>query len=357
MVLLVAVGVMLPSRFALADSYDEQIKALQQEVSQFQAEAARLRSEADTLQNAVNALQAERNALQAQIDENQAKLEKIKAEIVVTEQRIENQKSLLADNLRSSYLDEAISPLELLASSNNLSDFLDKQEYRNKVQENISLTLKKVHDLKDQLTDQKLQAEHTLADQTAQRDQLVAKEKEQADLLAQTQGQEDAYQHLSSQKNAEIAALQAAQRAANLSWGGNVEYQPRGGGYPSYWNDIPQDSVIDNWGMYNRECVSYTAFKVAASGRYMPYWGGIGNAIQWPGNARAMGIGVDSSPRVGDVAIWPVGYYGHSMYVEAVAGDGSIYISEYNYDLTGRYSERSVSAGTWHSQGFQFIHF
>jgi surface antigen len=105
--------------------------------------------------------------------------------------------------------------------------------------------------------------------------------------------------------------------------------------------------------MYNRECVSYTAFKVAASGRYMPYWGGYGNANQWDDNARAAGIPVDTSPRAGDVAISNRGTYGHAMYVESVNGNGTINISQYNAALDGRYSTRSGMDPS----GLYFIHF
>jgi surface antigen len=104
--------------------------------------------------------------------------------------------------------------------------------------------------------------------------------------------------------------------------------------------------------MYNRECVSYTAFKVAVSGRHMPYWGGYGNANQWDDNARASGIAVDGNPREGDVAQTDNGYYGHVMYVEYVYGDGTILISQYNVNLDGRYSEKRISAA-----GLNFIHF
>ena len=104
--------------------------------------------------------------------------------------------------------------------------------------------------------------------------------------------------------------------------------------------------------MYNRECVSYTAFRVAASGRYMPYWGGHGNANQWPDSARAAGIPVDGNPQVGDVAISMAGPYGHAMYVEAVGG-GKVRVSQYNYGSpAGTYSEMTISAA-----GLYFIHF
>jgi peptidoglycan DL-endopeptidase CwlO len=349
-------AVLVPMSVVNADSFDDQIRALQSEVNNYQAQAAQFRSQADTLQGQLNALQAEANSLQTQIDLNNKKLEQLNQQIVDTEKKINDQKEVLSDNIVSLYLDSSVSPLEALASSKSISDFIDRQEYRETVRQELQNSIETVKRLKEELDAAKKSLEQTLADQNSQRQTLAAKQQESANLLAQTQGQEAAYQQLASQKNSQISTLRAQQAAANLKWGGNVSYQPRGGGYPSYWNDIPMDSTIDNWGMYNRECVSYTAFKVAVSGRHMPYWGGVGNAIQWPNNARVAGISVDSSPRAGDVAIWPVGYYGHAMYVEGVS-NGNIYISEYNYDWTGRYSERSISASTWQAQGFQFIHF
>lgn len=101
--------------------------------------------------------------------------------------------------------------------------------------------------------------------------------------------------------------------------------------------------------MYNRECVSYTAYKISTR-RTMPYWGGHGNASQWPDNARAIGIPVDGTPKVGDVAVLMTGV-GHTMYVEAVLGD-TITVSQFNYNNTGEFSQMTVP---W--AGLTFIHF
>lgn len=123
-----------------------------------------------------------------------------------------------------------------------------------------------------------------------------------------------------------------------------------GGGYPDKWCQAKLDTIVDDWGMYNRECVSYTAYKVASSGRTMPY--GFGHANMWPDAARANGITVDGQPRVGDVAIIPDGEFGHSMYVEAVHNDGTISVSQYNKAKTGTYSQERLA-----STGMVFIHF
>ena len=98
------------------------------------------------------------------------------------------------------------------------------------------------------------------------------------------------------------------------------------------------NSYVDSWGMYSRQCVSYTAFKVAQAYGNMPYWGGVGNANQWPGNARAAGIPTGSTPRVGSVAVVSSGQYGHTAWVEAINPNGTIRISHFNVNWTGNYA-------------------
>jgi surface antigen len=103
--------------------------------------------------------------------------------------------------------------------------------------------------------------------------------------------------------------------------------------------------------MYNRECVSYAAWKVYQTYGNMPYWGGVGNANQWLADARNTGIPTGAAPKVHSVAISLHGYYGHAAWVEAVNGD-MIYVSQYNYDLNGHYSEMWVKASN-----FTYIYF
>src|SRR6202012_3802329 len=137
---------------------------------------------------------------------------------------------------------------------------------------------------------------------------------------------------LSAAQQQEIAQLQAAQLTANQSLDGSiVAGDPTHGGYPAAWDNARQDSTLDNWGMYNRECVSYAAWKVYQTYGSMPYWGGEGNANEWPGDARRAGIPTGSTPEPRSVAISMRGYYGHAMWVEKVSGN-MIYVSQYNYD-------------------------
>ena len=194
--------------------------------------------------------------------------------------------------------------------------------------------------MKLQLQAQKRELETRIKDLQAQQSLKDQAQAEQAGLLAYSNGQKITFETAIKNTNKKISELQRQQAIENakLFGGGAIIKTSRCDIYPQNWCNAPMDSIVDTWGMFNRECVSWTAYRVAASGRYMPYWGGRGNANQWDDNARAAGIPVDRSPQVGDVAVSNSGYYGHTMYVEAVHDDGTIAVSQFNHDWGGTYS-------------------
>lgn len=344
-----------------ADQFDQMIKEREQAQALAQGQANVLGAQANDVQGQINSLQAQIASIQAQIDVNTARQNELTQQIEAAQKKLDEQKELLSANIRSMYIEGDISPLEMIASSKNLGDFVDKQEYRDRIKDNISSTMDEIERLKKQLDDQKKEVTRILDEQKSLRGSLDQKNAEAAAKLGAINQDKAQFDGQVRALSKEIASLRAQQRAANARFiGAPGSGSTCGGGYPGHavsnfgaWGcNYGLDAGVDNWGMYNRECVSYTAFKVAQSGRHMPYWGGRGNAKQWPSNARAAGIPVDGNPRVGDVAISTAGAFGHAMYVEAVLGGGKILISQYNAAWDGRYSEAVISAG-----GLQFIHF
>lgn len=324
--------------------YEAQIQALQKEIDQYNAEAARLRGEAKTLQNELAKLDSERAIIQGQIDISQAKLDKLNAEIKETETKITENQELLGETLADLYLDGNISPLEMLASSQNIGDYVDKQTQRATIRDTVTKTISKIKKLKADLEGQKAEAKQVLTDQKNQHQVLVNKQNEQQELLNATKGEEAAYQSLITENDTEISKLRKQQAAELASrarrYGGNYVDLPGDGsrgGYPSLWANAPLDAYIDYWGMYTRECVSYAAFKVNQAYGNMPYWGGIGNANQWGNNARNAGIPTGITPKVGSVGVVESGTYGHVAWVERVYSDGTIMISHYNVNWDGEY--------------------
>jgi surface antigen len=337
-----------------ADRFQEQINQLNAQNSATRQSINHLSAEAANYQDVINKLQQQINAMQAQIAANEQRVADLQNQIAQAEEELAKQKRLLGTNIRAMYVESDISTLEMLASSRDLSDFVDKQQYRNSVKNKIKQTLDRITELRHQLKAQKDALDQTIRDQQAIRDQLAAQQGEHNALLAMNQQQQSELNNQIRANNDRIAELRRQQAAENaIIFGGRVPTGiPGGGGYPGKWAFAPIDSIVDSWGMYNRQCVSYAAWKVWSTGRYMPYWGGRGNANQWDDNARAAGIPVDTNPQPGSVAIKNAGFYGHAMYVEHVYGDGTIYVSQYNAGWDGNYSEARISAA-----GLVFIHF
>lgn len=333
-----------------ADQFDEQIAALKKKVQDTQALADSKSAEVNTLKGKLASIEADINAAQQQLNLTRLEIKRTQAEIDENNRQLATQQDILRDNLKTIYKEGDISPIEVLASSKNLSDFVSQQQYLSAIKRKVDENIIKIENLKKELDSKKNQLNAQSAQQETVVNQIATKRAEQQSILARTQGEESNYLSVIKEDNAKIADLRRQQAAIIASYSSNVRYGGTGG-YP--WAGAPfPNSMPDPWGMYQRQCVSYTAWKVASTGRNMPYWGGRGNAYQWPGNARASGIPVDGNPRVGDVAISSAGYYGHAMYVEAILGNGKVRVSQYNANWDGAYSVSDVSTA-----GLQFIHF
>ncbi len=331
-----------------ADKYDEQIQAAQQEIDAYQGESAKLGKKADTLSNALAKLGAQKATIQSQLDLSQAQRDKLVKEIAENEKSLKHNQAVFGDSIVDLSIEGQVTPVEMLASSGSVGDYLDKQEYLAAVRDKVNDSINQIQTLKKKLNKQKTEVDIVISNQKNQRKALVAKENERASLLRETRGKESAYKGLINDRNSEIASLRSQQAAANAarlqSYGGGASVRagdPGHGGYPSYLDNAAQDSLVDPWGMYNRECVSYAAWKVQSVKGYHIY--GWGNANQWPGSAAGAGVSMGSSPRPHSVAVMSPGVYGHVAWVESVSG-GYVTVSQYNWDFAGHYSEMTVPA-------------
>jgi surface antigen len=251
------------------------------------------------------------------------------------------------------YVDGQPTTIEMLASSNNLSEFFDKEAYRVDVQTKIQSTLLKIADLQKQLKSQKDQVDQLLAEQASQRAQLDGARAQQAGMLTYNQGQQSNYNAQTASNQARLQQLIEEQRRANgntasyyfLRFPGTVashdtsvnDYPYAGAGFGmSTAPGCVDNDGPDQWGYCTRQCVSYAAWAVERSGRAAPRY--YGNAKDWVNAARNSGVGVyTANPKPGDVAISTAGTWGHAMYVEQVNGN-QILVSQYNQQLTGQYS-------------------
>jgi peptidoglycan hydrolase CwlO-like protein/surface antigen len=366
----IAAPLQLTGNAVHADQYDDQINAIQNEVDQYQSQANQYHKKANSLQAAVNALTAEKNAIQAQLDLSQAKFNKLTSDIAKNKEKLKDNQKALGDIIADLYVDGEVSPLEMLASSKNVGEYMDKNTYQSSVRDKLNSTINAIKDLKELLEHDQKEVKKVLDQQKAQQAALAAKEAQKQELLNQTRGSEAAYKQKVAQGQAQMAAVAAEQQAAlaRATGGGAYNYGTIGsfqfrnysgnmgctGGY-SYCG--AQDSYPDPWGLYNRECVSYTAWAaVTRFNKYVTNFAGAGNAYEWPSTTQSMGAYTDHNPSVGSVAILPPtpGFspIGHAMLVESIQGGGWVHVSQYNFGGTGEYSAMDIQAS-----GVVFVHF
>jgi surface antigen len=224
---------------------------------------------------------------------------------------------------------------------------MDKQEYRNSIRNELSNTIKTIKSLKVELEKQQKEVKKTLDDQKNAKKALSQKEAEQQYLLAETQGQEAAYQQLMT--DGESKKKELIQQQQDIIWaaqhqGGTVTgiSDPSKGNYP--WGGGNCYVAYDSWGnlvSYNglngngsdplgyacRQCTSYAAWKVLEySGQEYRYMGDAGN---WPYSyPQSM---VHRTARKNSVGVISAGQYGHVVWVETDPdSEGYIIISQYN---------------------------
>jgi peptidoglycan hydrolase CwlO-like protein len=363
--------VLMPLSGVHADQYDDQISALKAQISQNQQNVNKLEGQAGNLQSQIDHYANQIAALQAQISANQAQIKSLNKQIKKANEELVAQKDILAAVLRNISSSQSQTPLEALVTSKNFGDFFDQQDNKARLTEQVNNTIGKINALQKKLSDQKDVVTLLLKEQTQNKQQLALAQAQVNAKLAQNHSQQAAFSKQVANASAQISQLRAAQAQmyANISSGGS--YAPSGGygqlqwrnlsggvfcggGYPSPLCNSAQDSLVDSWQLYNRECVSYAAWRMSLN-HHVSSFNGAGMAYQFGSTAAANGDAyVDGTPAPGTVVVIPpamIGGVGHVAVVESVSG-GWIHVSQYNWQ-PGVYSTMDLKVVS----GLQFVHF
>jgi surface antigen len=117
-------------------------------------------------------------------------------------------------------------------------------------------------------------------------------------------------------------------------------------------------------GFAQNNCTAFAAWRIASRlgvPNFSNSYGGVtwGNAEHWDNAARAIGVPVDKTPKVGAIAVNDThGQYGHVAYVNKVYSDGSFDVEEYNWNNVHAYGTRSHVHVSQAERDFQWmLHF
>ncbi len=208
------IGLAVAAPHVFAQNYRDQISTIDAQIAEYEKEIARLRSEGDSLQNALNIITAEKNQLQAEIDKNEQLKNQLQAEINANQEKLERQKRTLNKTVAQIYANGDVSPIVLLASTKNVGEYVAAQEVRGSVRDQMKNAMDQVKKLKKELDRQKKEVEAVISQQVGQREQIAAKEAEQARIVEYTRGEEAAYGNMVGSLKEQRAAAEAALAAS-----------------------------------------------------------------------------------------------------------------------------------------------
>lgn len=376
---------------------DELTKKIDEQV----ASTRGLNEQSSDLESQIAALKRERDYLQGELQKNQARQAALVTEMADVEVQIKQQQDALGQAMTDAYMQDTISPIEMLASSDSIADYIDSATMNEAVRARLRSAIGEVKTLKANLLAKQDEMRRIVGDQQNQALALDAKKADQEKMLVATNDATGKLAEITKEMAAERQALQQQQQSTLASVMAGAQQVAPGtvsqpvtkapapitpaapvvpvpapstpsspapaptptpaptpepapvvlpnGGYPSYLQNCYVDAYalsygIDPWGYGCRQCVSYTAWKVLQrTGRTAMYWG---NAKDWPASARRAGYATGSSPRAGSVGVMTTGPYGHVVWVESVNSNGTINISQYNYWLAGK----SNGGWGWYSE-------
>lgn len=175
-----------------------------------QGEVANIDSQVKSIQGQVYNTQAEINRITGEINTTNVRIAEAEAELVKA-------RTQLSEIVRIMYEEGQVSNIELIAKSNNFSEFVNRSEYFEAIQLKIKESSDKVIALKNELDTKKKQLEESKkkteelkAQQLAQQSQVSAQLSAKDLLLQRTKGDEAAYQALVKKTQKDFANLQSA---------------------------------------------------------------------------------------------------------------------------------------------------
>lgn len=223
--------------FAEREALEKQLAELEAEIAKNEATIAEYQKQGKTLQGEISSLNSKINKLNLQIKAINLNLSKLDKEIAVTkseiseaENKLEINKSALTRLIQKLYEDERSGLIEVLLKAPKLSDFFGNMNNILSIQDGLSLTVRKIGELRNDLVEKKenlaLKREDAAAlkaAQDAQKKSADLAKKDKANLLAQTKGQESKFQSIL--KETKKTASEIRKRIFQFFGGGEMSFE------------------------------------------------------------------------------------------------------------------------------------
>ena len=190
------------------DRFEQDIEVIKERIKTIYVNLDGLAEERATLKETLTGLDKQITNLQAIITRTKKEIQRLQQEIKALEKKIAAQKKILEHILIVLWQNIGASPFELMISSDNFSDYLDNQEYLDRLKDEISQSVKRIQILNEKLQEESRYQEKLLDDQKAQEVALKATHTQQEHLIEVTQNEERLFREQVTQLEKEQAQLE-----------------------------------------------------------------------------------------------------------------------------------------------------
>lgn len=201
---------------------NSQIKALEDEIDQYNKEVEKVGKQASTLKGAIQALDLTQKKVDASLALTSSRIQKVTLtiqslaySISTTSGGIDSNKQLLRTLVTEVYRQEQENPIEALLASKTFSEMWTTVDRMRQTQKQVTIKTNELHDLKDNLSNRKVESEKAQKELSALKEKLQDEKKiveynkkEKANLLAQTKNTEANYRALLKDRQAKKDAFE-----------------------------------------------------------------------------------------------------------------------------------------------------
>lgn len=199
------------SLFVHAQTSDEKLNQLNDEIAQYEKELTRLSSQANTLSNQIAQFNAQINLAQLKIEQTEEKIQLLGGRIDQLEVSLVSLSDAFSERAVETYkISRLDQPISLVLSSKSINDAVLRFNYLKKIQQSDRDLLIRLQKAQNIYQEEKTDQEDLHLELEEQRNALNVQKTAKSALLSQTKNDERRYQELLSQALAEKAAIEGA---------------------------------------------------------------------------------------------------------------------------------------------------
>lgn len=271
--LAVALVILATPTLATAATLDEaknQLNGTNGQINQLQSQVNERKQVAARLEDQVAAMQAKINTVRAQIADTRGKIQGVNRQVAEVEAKMTDKRVVLQGYVKEQYVSPPPTNFEIIVSSGNLSDVVDRKEYLQRAQDQINQILAEIMAIKATL-DAKRGELTGLNDKLAAQEAGLGGEKAALnELLAKTRNDQARYELLL--KDSQNARARLSATIAKLSGNGPVQSR----GY------VQQGQVIGREGTTGFSTGCHLHFGVYQNGVAVNPSNYLGGRMAWP---------------------------------------------------------------------------